>query len=535
MRPSTRLLAMVMMLALSLAAGGAASAQCMLANPSFELLGSAGQVFGGWNQFGPVSQSANATHGTRSARVSGPNTGSFDVAGYWQNLDCVPGQRWSASVSVSNLSANPLAGQSQALLNIEWRNASGNLISYESHTAADASTPTDAWRVYSVLSQPAPSGTASIHFLLGVLQGPADPQPQVLFDAATCVSLGPPTLESLQWVDFPSGRTVNFSGRTWRVKGPGFYGPGPNLFDNSAAAASVDAAGRLHLTIHKIGSSWYSSEVALVDSLGYGDYVFSTRGRLDLLDRNAVLGLFLWEYGPCYRPEYLWWNPYNEIDVEFSRWGSASNPIAQFVAQPASQSGNILRFNAAFGDTEVTSHAMRWLPQRVEYRSWRGGPNAESPANMIASWTYTGPNLPRPETPRVHMNLWQLAAPTVTQEAIIETFTFRPDCPTGNCGVLAVGPPAPRPTHLAAAAPNPFGSGTAIRYSLPVPGEADLSVFDTVGRRVIRLVTGSVGAGEHIVRWNGRDEADQRVAPGVYFYRLRTSGFSEIRRVILLD
>lgn len=528
-------------IAFMLTLAGPVSAQCMLANPSFEVSGSAGSVFGGWNQFGPVGRSTTAAHGSASARVTGPNTGTWNVSGYWQPMDCAPGQQWSASVCVLNPSANPLTGGSQAILNIEWRNAGGGLISYESHAAADALTPRDVWTFVTVQSQAAPPGTASIHFVLGALQGPTDPTPTVLFDAATCVNLGPPTHESLQWNDFPGGRTVSFGGRTWRVKGPGYYGPGPSLFDNSNAAVSVDAAGRLHLTIHKIGGSWYSSEVALEDALGYGDYIFTTRGRPDPLDDNAVLGLFLWEYGPCYAYEFLWWNPYNEIDIEFSRWGTPGNTNAQFVAQPYDAGGNLHRFNVAAGDTELTSHAMRWLPQRVEYRSWRGGPDAESPSNMIASWTYTGAHLPRPEAPRVHLNLWQLAPATAAQEVVFDAFTFRSACASGICGVLAVEPPTASPAPpapaalLAAATPNPFTSETLIRFSVPARCDVDLAVFDVTGRRVCRLIGGAVGAGEHAVRWNGRNDAGGPVPPGVYLYRLRAAGITDTKRVVVVE
>ena len=140
MRHTKILLTMVTLLACTLAAHTAA-AQCMLANPSFEVAGSAGAVFAGWNQFGPVGFSTSAMHGFRSARVTGPNAGGFDVAAYWQSLDCVPGRRWTASVNVLHSTASPLMGQSQAILNIEWRDAGGSLISYESHTAANAATP----------------------------------------------------------------------------------------------------------------------------------------------------------------------------------------------------------------------------------------------------------------------------------------------------------------------------------------------------------------------------------------------------------
>ena len=45
-------------------------AQCILANPSFEIPGSGGQVLGGWNHFGWVGSSIDATHGSIAARVA---------------------------------------------------------------------------------------------------------------------------------------------------------------------------------------------------------------------------------------------------------------------------------------------------------------------------------------------------------------------------------------------------------------------------------------------------------------------------------
>ena len=246
--------------------------------------------------------------------------------------------------------------------------------------------------------------------------------------------------------------------------------------------------------------------------------------------------MFIWEYGSCYDSGYLWWNPYNEIDVEFSRWGSAANADAQFVCQPAVYV-NMQRFDAAFADSEVASHAFRWLPGSVQYRSWRGGPDAEATSTPIAAWTYTGADIPRPEAPRVHLNLWQLAAPSsgLNQEAIMDAFTFNPACPSGNCGVLAVPPAATVPATLLSAAPNPAAAGTAIRYTLPRAGNAELGVYDLAGRRIRTLASGMALAGGHVVEWNRRNDAGQLVPPGVYLYRLRADGINEARRMVVLN
>ncbi len=71
--------------------------------------------------------------------------------------------------------------------------------------------------------------------------------------------------------------------------------------------------------------------------------------------------------------------------------------------------------------------------------------------------------------------------------------------------------------------PNPFNPETRIRYALPDEGNVTLVVFDLNGRRVALLESGLKAAGRHLVRWNGRDGAGNRVPSGVYFYRLEAT------------
>ena len=524
----TRLI-LLFIAAIALLVAGNAASQCILANPSFELPGS-GTVFGGWNEFGVFGSSANATHGSVAAVVSGPDLGGWDVSGFWQQFDTAPGERWEVTVKGWHTAVNPLTGQSSAIVNIEWRNAGGDLISYESHQVANASTPVDQVQEFSVVSGAAPTGAAKARLLLGVLQSPSDPSPDVYFDEATFYKLGPPSHDDIQWNDFPGGRTIEFSGRTWRVKGPGYYGPGPSLFCDTADCVWVDGEGRLHMTIKRIGGSWYSTEVVPEEALGYGDYIFTTNGDLDELDPNVVLGLFIWEYGDCWDTSYLWWNPYNEIDIEFSRWGDPGRDIGQFVAQPYDYPGNIERFAASFSAGERTSHAFRWLGDRVEYRSWRGGPADESAATMIHEWTYSGPHIPRPEQPRVHINLWQVnGPPSSDQEVVFEAFTFYPEGTVTDAGTTAV-PSAPRSVAL----PNPFNPSTTIRYTVASGGPVDITVYDVSGRRIRSLVNGHAPAGTHEVRWDGRDDDGRPVASGIYLYRFGSTGFTETRKLVLL-
>jgi len=61
-----------------------------------------------------------------------------------------------------------------------------------------------------------------------------------------------------------------------------------------------------------------------------------------------------------------------------------------------------------------------------------------------------------------------------------------------------------------------------------------LQVFDLAGRLVRNLVREEKVAGAHSVHWNGRSQDDQICAAGVYFYRLRTAGGDETKRMLLV-
>ncbi len=406
---------------------GVLAGQCILANPSFELAGSGGNVFAGWNQVGNAGSTDEAVHGSKAAKLTGQNNGGWDISVFWQNLDCDPGEQWEISGYVKHSSAAPLTGGCTALINVEWRDGSDGLIAYESFTVANQESATDVFAPFELLSSVAPTGTAAIHLLVGLLQDPEEPSPQVYFDQITAFSTLSPTVYNVQWDDFPSGRTIEFSNFTWRVKGTGYYGPGPNFFSHTEESTWVDGEEQLHLTIKYLTGNWYSTEVVLEEALGYGDYIFTTRGSLDQLDVHTILGMFLYQYAVCWEAGNLWWNPHNEVDVEIGYWGDAEADIAQFVAQPWDYAGNLTRFDVDFNGQELTSYAFNWLPDRVEFRSWYGGSGDEAPENMIFTWTYDGPHIPCPEFPRVHLNLWQHNGPPSTdQEVIINEFSFIP-------------------------------------------------------------------------------------------------------------
>ncbi len=518
-------LLLTLLLGLGLMAG--LRAQCALANPSFEIAGSGEAVFRGWDQFGVIGSTDTAWHGSTAARVSGQNSGSENESGFWQQLDCQVGEQWRIAGHALIPSGAALTGASTARIKVEWFNAGGGFIDLETYTVADAFSPQNEYLAFELLSEPAPAGTAAMRLVLGLLQSPGVPAATLCYDQITCYSTSYPTIDDVQWNDFPGGRSLEFSQRTWRVKGPGFYGPGPNNFSDSAQNVWVDSSDRLHMTIRQSGDVWYSTEITLADTLGYGDYIFTTVGNVDQLDLRTVLGLFLWQYSTCWDPDASWWNPYNEFDIEYSLWGTPGNQVGQFVAQPWDWPGNIFRYGTVFGATEVSSHAIRWLPDRVECRAWRGGPADESPSSLITQWTYAGPHIPRPEQPRVHINLWYYGSPPVfPQEVILSSFSF---VPPG--GVVSSADPvaAPSGIWLGQNYPNPFNPSTRISFELAVPGKVRLEIFDLKGRNIATLIDQILPSGPHQLDWDAQD-----LPSGIYFCRLQSGSQTVIRKMILM-
>lgn len=223
-------------------------------------------------------------------------------------------------------------------------------------------------------------------------------------------------------------KKISFAGYDWWVKrhcNP--VGPGPNYFSDSNENISVDPNGYLHLKIAQRDERWYCSEVIGDTNLGYGTYIFTVQGRVDSLDENVVLGLFTWE--DCV-PEHN----YREIDIEFSRWGEAKNDNAQFVVQPWNKPGNMFRFNIdlAGRPNKVTTHVFTWNQDSICFCSYYGDFSLVPPKDdIIASWRYTGSNIPPAGAENARINFWLMngIAPTNGQNAdiVIKSFQYLPD------------------------------------------------------------------------------------------------------------
>ena len=94
---------------------------------------------------------------------------------------------------------------------------------------------------------------------------------------------------------------------------------------------------------------------------------------------------------------------------------------------------------------------------------------------------------------------------------------------------------APAPAlALAAPSPNPARGRTTFEFALPRASRVTLELFDTQGRRVRTLASGTYEAGRWVRGWDLADDTGRRVAAGLYLARLSTDAGARVRRVAVL-
>jgi hypothetical protein len=106
---------------------------------------------------------------------------------------------------------------------------------------------------------------------------------------------------------------------------------------------------------------------------------------------------------------------------------------------------------------------------------------------------------------------------------------------TGNVAVQYLGGDGiPRDYSLEQNYPNPFNASTVIKFNTKHDGHVRLDVFNILGQKVKTLADEFRHYGPQAVDWDGTDVSGQAVPTGLYFYRLVTNDFSDVKKMVLL-
>ncbi|MCP4000192.1 MAG: T9SS type A sorting domain-containing protein [Gammaproteobacteria bacterium] len=129
-----------------------------------------------------------------------------------------------------------------------------------------------------------------------------------------------------------------------------------------------------------------------------------------------------------------------------------------------------------------------------------------------------------------------------------ETYSYRLESVSYNGEIeflktVDIEIPVPKQFALFNNYPNPFNPVTHIKFQLPRQSSVTLVVYDMTGRIVKKLLSKqNYDAGEYVVRWDGTNPFGNKVASGMYFFRIfadnpSTSsgqGFVKTQKMILM-
>lgn len=167
--------------------------------------------------------------------------------------------------------------------------------------------------------------------------------------------------------------TLNFGNSSttysWTIKNENGAGPGPNDWSNSTTKIWVDDSGALHLTISTTAgspSTWYCTEVD-GPSLGFGTYLFHTKGNPGNFDKYMVAATFLYA------------SDSQELDIERSYWaGSTTGSATDLDYAVQTGNGDYVNFYQVHqgsnpsGDTANMTQVITWIQDSAFFQMYYG-------------------------------------------------------------------------------------------------------------------------------------------------------------------
>ena len=103
-------------------------------------------------------------------------------------------------------------------------------------------------------------------------------------------------------------------------------------------------------------------------------------------------------------------------------------------------------------------------------------------------------------------------------------------------GNVAVAPSIRPPTDFQGVTPNPCRGAAVFAFSLHDEAEVVFDILDVTGRKASNLPARSWSPGEWKSSWSGSGSDGRRLAPGVYFVRMRVGNrLLALRKLTLLE
>jgi hypothetical protein len=103
---------------------------------------------------------------------------------------------------------------------------------------------------------------------------------------------------------------------------------------------------------------------------------------------------------------------------------------------------------------------------------------------------------------------------------------------------LRLGDIIPEKSALLQNYPNPFNPETWIPFHLTDANDVSIKIFSANGQLIRTLELGNKDAGIYVSRskaayWDGKNEAGEQVASGIYFYTIQANDYTATKKMIM--
>lgn len=215
---------------------------------------------------------------------------------------------------------------------------------------------------------------------------------------------------------YPINNSISFSGYNWIVSNSPNkrVAPGNNFWSDKSVW--VDGNGHLHLILKMDNATnrWFCAEIQSENKFGNGTYQFWLNGRIDQLDKNVVFGLF----------NYSGVDLYDEMDIEFAKWGNDSNDNLHYTVYPAANTkGKTLGSSTVLTmDNPTSTHLFIRAKSKIIFESTYNYKGTKTYSQTFNSSTFSQKEMP------IYINLWSFKnLPPSNQkevEIVIQKFVF---------------------------------------------------------------------------------------------------------------
>jgi len=166
--------------------------------------------------------------------------------------------------------------------------------------------------------------------------------------------------------------------------------------------------------------------------------------------------------------------------------------------------GGIYYDSAAAFTFGVNARIVNYNGQTYQFRGWIGS----------GTGSYTSPDSTGNDT----------AITLAMNTAIVETARWQ-----NITSVINISAEIPREYKLSQNYPNPFNPVTTINFDIVKAGIVRLVVYDALGRVVEEILNENVQPGSYKANFNAG-----KLASGMYFYKLTTQDFNDVKRMVVL-